>query len=237
VRRPGGRSINAILEENLMAVSDAGARVSRCEQAMEALLGTWRLRPAVEALMAFKGFALVAAMITVSEIGDLHRFEHPRHLMGYLGLVPSENTSGAGRRQGAITKCGNPHLRWLLIDHRRAGRPRGRPRASGAPKGRDERERASQCAQHYAAPPKVSKELSRRQEGQPPEVIKTSWRAQARLNRRLMALMARRVHRNRAMVAVARELAAFIWEALRPLACYRADEATREAQGGEGGRR
>ncbi|MDZ4862754.1 MAG: transposase [Gemmatimonadota bacterium] len=144
--------------------------------------------------MAFKGFQLVAAMITVSELGDLHRFEHPRQLMGYLGLVPSEQTSGAGRRQGAITKCGNPHARWLLIE----------------------------CSQHYATPPKVSKGLSRRQEGQPPAVIKTSWKAQNRLHLRLMALLARRVHRNRALVAVARELTAFIWEALRPLPCYQA---------------
>lgn len=187
-------AMKAILEEGLMAVTDAGARVARCEKAMEALLPTWRLRPAVEALMAFKGFQIVAAMITVSELGDLHRFAHPRQLMGYLGLVPSEHTSGSGRRQGSITKCGNPHARWLLIE----------------------------CSQHYATPPKVSKELSRRQEGQPAAVIKTSWRAQNRLHHRLLALLARRVHRNRAMVALARELTAFLWEALRPLPCYQA---------------
>jgi transposase len=71
--------------------------------------------------MAFKGFKIVAAMITVSELGILPRFDHPRQLMGYLGLVPSEATSSNKRRQGSITKCGNPHARWLLIDHRRLG--------------------------------------------------------------------------------------------------------------------
>ena len=185
-------AMKTILEECLMAISDAGARVERCEQAMADLLPSWRLGPAVESLMAFKGFQLVAAMITVSELGALPRFEHPRQLMGYLGLVPSEATSSTKRRQGAITKCGNPHARWLLIE----------------------------CAQHYANAPKVSKELSRRQEGQPPAVLKVSWAAQNRLHRRFMQLAGRRLHRNKVLVAVARELTAFIWEALRELPCY-----------------
>lgn len=185
-------AMKIILEECLMAVEDAAARIRRCEAAMEDLLGSWRIKPAVEALMAFKGFQIVAAMITVSELGDLHRFAHPRQLMGYLGLVPSEGSSGGKRKQGSITKCGNPHARWLLIE----------------------------CSQHYGSPPKVSKELSRRQEGQPPEILKTSWRAQNRLHRRLLRLTARRMHRNKALVAVARELTAFIWEALRTLPCY-----------------
>lgn len=187
-------AMKTILEECLMAVTDAGARVTRCEQAMADLLETWRLKPAVEALMAFKGFQIVAAMITVSELGALPRFDHPRQLMAYLGLVPSEATSALNRRQGGITKCGNPHARWLLIE----------------------------CSQHYAMPPKVSKQLSHRQEGQPDSILKISWKAQNRLHRRLMHLLARRVHRNKALVAVARELTGFIWEALRDLPCYQA---------------
>ena len=189
-------AMKTILEECLMAVTDAGARVTRCEQAMADLLETWRLKPAVEALMAFKGFQIVAAMITVSELGALPRFDHPRQLMAYLGLVPSESTSSDKRRQGGITKCGNPHARWLLIE----------------------------CSQHYAMPPKVSKQLSHRQEGQPDSVLKISWKAQNRLHRRLMNLLARRVHRNKALVAVARELTGFIWEALRDLPCYQAQQ-------------
>lgn len=187
-------AMKAILEECLMAVDDAGARVERCEKAMSDLLPAWRLEPAVRALMAFKGFQIVAAMITVSELGALPRFEHPRQLMAYLGLVPSEATSSTKRRQGAITKCGNPHARWLLIE----------------------------CSQHYATPPKVSKQLSRRQDGQPREITKISWAAQNRLHSRFMRLLARRVHRNKVLVAIARELVGFIWEALRDLPCYQA---------------
>ena len=107
-------AMKAILEECLMAVSDAGNRVARCEQAMSDLLPTWRLRPAVEALMTFKGFQIVAAMITVSEIGILPRFDHPRQLMSYLGLVPSESTSSTKRRQGGI---------WLTCSRRFGLRP------------------------------------------------------------------------------------------------------------------
>jgi transposase len=106
------------------------------------LLEQWRLKPAVRALMAMKGFQTVAAMILVSELGEVHRFTHPRQVMAYLGLVPTENSSSERRRQGHITKCGNAHARWLLVE----------------------------CAQHYVAPPKVSKELSRRQEGESHEV-------------------------------------------------------------------
>ncbi len=114
--------------------------------------------------------------------------------MAYLGLVPTEDTSSDRRRQGHITKCGNPHVRWLLVE----------------------------CAQHYAAPPKVSKELSRRQEGQPRQVRAISWRAQNRLHQRYTRLLGRRLHRNKAIVAIARELCGFIWELLRTQPCYEA---------------
>lgn len=194
-------AMKAILEESLMAVSDAGERIARCEAAMAELLETWRLKPAVEALMAFKGFQLVAAMITVSELGDLRRFEHPRQLMAYLGLVPSESTSSNKRRQGAITKCGNSHARWILIE----------------------------SSQHYGNTPKVSKELSRRQKGQSRAVCKISWNAQIRLHRRLMLLLGRRMQRNKALVAVARELTGFLWEALRDLPCYHSLPSSQES--------
>jgi transposase len=188
------RLLKVILEEYLMSIQAAAERIKRCEEAMSDLLGKWRLRPAVESLMAMKGFQTVAAMILVSELGEVHRFAHPRQVMAYLGLTPTENTSSDRRRQGRITKCGNAHARWLLVE----------------------------CAQHYAAPPKVSKELSRRQEGQSPEVRAISWRAQNRLHRRYTRLLARRLQRNKAIVAVARELCGFIWELLRRQSCYQA---------------
>ena len=191
-------AMKAILEEYLIAIEAAGERIARCEVAMRDLLAGWRLEPAVKALMAMKGFQLVAAMILVSELGEVHRFAHPRRVMAYLGLIPSENTSSDKRRQGAITKCGNAHARWLLVE----------------------------CAQHYAAPPKVSKDLSRRQEGQSHEVRAISWRAQNRLHSRYTRLMARRLQRNKAMVAIARELCGFIWELLRTQRCYQAQSSS-----------
>jgi len=187
-------AMKVILEEYLISIKAATERIQRCEAAMRDLLEKWRLRPAVRALMAMKGFRTVAAMILVSELGEVHRFTHPRQVMAYLGLVPTENTSSERRRQGHITKCGNAHARWLLVE----------------------------CAQHYATPPKVSKELSRRQEGQPAQVRAISWRAQNRLHRRYRCLLGRRLQRNKTIVAIARELCGFIWELLRTQDCYQA---------------
>jgi transposase len=122
-------------------------------------------------------------MVLVSELGGAWRFTHPRQLMAYLGLVPTENTSGSKRRQGAITKAGNSHARWLLIE----------------------------AAQHYRLSPKVSKELSRRQAHLSDAVKACSWKAQTRLHVRMMKLLARGKERNKVTVAVARELAGFVW--------------------------
>src|SRR5512147_731198 len=185
-------AMKAILEEYLQGIDAAHDRVRRLEVSMLALLENWRLKPAVQALMAFRGFQLVAAMVTVSELGDIHRFAHPRQLMTYLGLVSTEDSSGPRQRLGKISRCGNGHQRWILTE----------------------------CAEHYLLPPKVSKELSRRQEGQPPEVRALSWKAQNRLHLRFTRLLARRLPRNKAKVAVARELCGFIWALLRTQPCY-----------------
>ena len=187
-------AMKVILEEYLQGIAAAGERIERCELGMRELLEKWRLAPAVRALMAMKGFQTVAAMILVSELGEVDRFTHPRQVMAYLGLVPTENTSSERRRQGHITKCGNAHARWLLVE----------------------------CAQHYATPPKVSAHLSLRQQGQPKEVRAISWRAQNRLHHRYTRLLGRRLQRNKAMVAIARELCGFIWELLRTQSCYQA---------------
>jgi transposase len=187
-------AMKVILEEYLQGIGAAGERIARCEAAMRELLEQWRLAPAVRALMALKGFRTVAAMILVSELGEVHRFAHPRQVMAYLGLVPTEHTSSERRRQGHISKCGNSHVRWLLVE----------------------------CAQHYATPPKVSKELSRRQEAQSRQVRAISWKAQNRLHGRYSRLLARRLQRNKAIVAIARELCGFIWELLRTQPCYEA---------------
>jgi len=186
-------AMKTILEEYLQGMDAAHERVERLEQAMQTLLAGWRLAPAVAALMALRGFQLVAAMITVSELGDIHRFAHPRQLMTYLGLVSTEHSSGPRQHLGAISRCGNGHARWLLTE----------------------------CAEHYVLPPKVSKELARRQEGQPRHVRDLSWKAQNRLHLRFTRLLARRLARHKAKVAVARELCGFVWALLRTQDCYR----------------
>ena len=186
-------AMKTILEEYLQGIDAAHDRVGRIEQSMQTLLAGWRLHPAVAALMAFRGFQLVAAMITVSELGDIHRFNHPRQLMTYLGLVSTEHSSGPRQHLGAISRCGNGHARWLLTE----------------------------CAEHYVRPPKVSKELARRQEGQPAHIRALSWKAQNRLHLRFNRLLARRLARNKAKVAVARELCGFVWALLRTQDCYR----------------
>jgi len=184
-------AMKIVLEEYLQCIDATAERIDRLEVHMQALLDEWHLKPVVLALMGFKGYQIVAAMITVSEIGDIHRFPHPRQLMAYLGLVPSESSSGGSRAQGTITKCGNGHLRWIF----------------------------NECAQHYRLPPKVSQELTTRQEAIPKthrrQVIEISWRCQNRLHERGRKLAARGKTRQKAKIAMARELAAFVWEVMR----------------------
>lgn len=175
---------NIVLEDNLTLIDFHEKRIERIETEMSNLLGDWQRRPLVEAMMAFKGFKLVAAMVTVSEIGTFSRFAHPKKLMAFLGLVPTENTSGGKQRRGGISKCGNPHARWLLIEQ----------------------------ATHYRYPPKISDQLSRRQAGQARWILELSWSTQLRLNTRYKTLSKRQIHHNKIKVAVARELTAFIWE-------------------------
>jgi transposase len=176
-----------VLEDAIAAIGSAEERIARLEDQMQALLESWHMKPVVEAMMGLRGFALVGAMVLVSELGGAWRFDHPRQLMAYLGLVPTENTSDEKRRQGGITKAGNSHARWLLIE----------------------------AAHHYRLSPKVSKELSARQEGLPEDIKACSWKAQTRLHKRMMQLLARGKQRNKVTVAIARELCGFVWHLFR----------------------
>lgn len=175
---------NLVLEEYIQAIDAGYERVERLATRMKEVLADWEWEPVVRALMACKGFQEVAAMTLVSELGDLRRFDHPRKLMAFLGLVPGEYSSGSKRRQNSITKCGNSHARWMLVE----------------------------CAQHYRKAPKIGAALSQRQVGQPKEVKELSWRMQHRLHRRYVKLKARGKRENKAIVAIAREMAAFLWE-------------------------
>lgn len=175
---------NRVLEDNLSTIDFHHERILRLEEAMLHLLEDWQRKHLVEAMMAFKGFKLVAAMVTVSEIGTFSRFEHPKKLMAFLGLVPTESSSGTSKRQGGISKCGNPHARWILIEQ----------------------------ATHYRVPPKISAQLSKRQEDTPRWIKELSWATQTRLSHRFSALRKRQLHHNKIKVSVARELCAFLWE-------------------------
>lgn len=175
---------NIVLEDNLATIDFHTGRITTIEDAMLTLLEDWQRKPLVEALMAFKGFKLVAAMVTVSEIGTFSRFEHPKKLMAFLGLIPSEHSSGSRQKRGGISKCGNPHARWILVEQ----------------------------ATHYRVPPKVSAQLSARQEGAARWIRELSWKTQLRLSHRFKMLRKRQLHHNKIKVSVARELCAFIWE-------------------------
>ena len=91
-------------------------RLERLEQELKDQVQTWRLVPVVEALQALRGVQFTVAVTTVAELGDLTRFENPRQLMNYLGLTPSEYSTGERRRQGGITKTGNSHARRALVE-------------------------------------------------------------------------------------------------------------------------
>lgn len=176
--------LKLVLEEYIQAIEEGGERVKRIEEEMKERLDDWEKAPYVRALMSFRGCKEVTALTVISELGDLRRFPSPRQLMSYLGLVPSEESSGQRRRQGGITKTGNGHVRWILVE----------------------------SSSHYAREPKVSKDLSLRQQGQSRAVRSISWRAQKRLNYRFKRLSARGLNRNKVVVALAREFCGFLWE-------------------------
>ena len=173
-----------IMEELIGQIDQLVARIERLEGHMELMCAEWVKKPVVEAIMTLRGFRIIAAMTVVSEIGDFVRFTHPKQLMSYLGLTPGEHTTGGKRKQGSITKCGNAHLRWMLVE----------------------------CATHYQAAPRVSSALSIRQEGQPRWLKEISWKAQNRLHLRFTKLRQRLMHHNKIKVTVARELAGVLWE-------------------------
>ncbi len=159
---------------------------------LDALIAEQATRPpwaaTVGRLRCLRGVDTLTAVGLVAEIGDITAFAHPKRLASYLGLVPSEQSTGERRRQGTITKAGSSHARRLLIE----------------------------AAWHYRRHPAISPVVRRRQANQPPAAIDTAWRAQMRLHRRWAHLDgARAKKRTTVAVAVARELACFVWEIAR----------------------
>ena len=173
-----------VMEFYLQTIETYDSRAAELKEKLIELLQDWEWKPVVDALMGCKGFQEVAATTLISELGDLRRFENPRKLMAFVGLVPTEHSSGGTRRQGSITKCGNSHARWMLVE----------------------------CAQHFRKSPKIGAPLTTRQQGLSSEVKALSWRMQNRLHKRYVKLKVRGKHENKCMVAIAREIVAFIWE-------------------------
>jgi transposase len=176
-----------VFQEYVRAVSEHTERLQRLEAELQTQVQTWRWFPVVEAIQALRGVQFTAAVILIAELGDLTRFENPRQLMSYLGLIPREHTTGERRRQGSITKTGNSHARRALIEG----------------------------AWAYRYPAKVSRHLQLRLEKVPKAIQAISWKAQVRLCKRYRRLMARGKNVNQVVVAIAREMAAFVWAIAR----------------------
>ena len=176
-----------VLEDYLQAVEAAAARRDRLTAQIAAMLPEWTLAPVVAALQTMRGMAVVNAATLIAELGDLSRFANPRQLMAYLGLVPSEHSSGASVKRGGLTKAGNSAARRLLIE-------------------------AAWC---YRFPARISRELLLRQEAQPKAIRDIAWKAQTRLCARYRKLARTGKPANVVTAAIARELAGFIWAIAR----------------------
>jgi transposase len=179
-----------VFQEYVRAVNEHTERLQRLEQELHDQVKSWRLKPVVDALQALRGVQFTVAVTMVAELGDLTRFDHPRQLMKFLGLIPSEYSSAERRRQGSITKAGNTHARRALVEG----------------------------AWAYRYPAKVSRHLQLRLETQPKIIQDISWKAQVRLCKRFRRLMARGKHANQVVVAIARELVGFMWAIAKQVA-------------------
>jgi transposase len=190
-------------EELLLAVRQAQERVERLEEAVRLAVPEWSLAEVVVALMAMRGIDLVTATAFLAEIGDLSRFRTPRQLMAYLGLVPSEQSTGDTIVRGSITKAGNRRARRLLIE----------------------------SAWAYRHPPRVGKDKQAKVAAAPPAVRAIAWKAQHRLYARYRTLTRKGKRKTVAITAMARELAAFIWAVAREIANTAGAEAQQGIRG------
>lgn len=173
-----------VLQEYIDSVKAADRRVAELTAQMERVLPQWSLAPVVDSLMALRGIDKLAAMVLLAELGDISRFDSPKQLMAFLGLVPSEHSSGFRRRQGGITKTGNGHARRMLIE----------------------------SAWSYRFPPRQTAHLKRKGAAASDEARAIAWRAQKRLCGRYKTLLQSGKNTKQTTVAIARELVGFIWD-------------------------
>jgi transposase len=178
-----------VFQEGVRAVDEQVDRLARIEAELHELAPRWHRYPVVEALQALRGVQWVVALTVVAERGDLTRFDNPRQLAAFVGLVPSEYSSGASRRQGGITKAGNGRARRVLVE----------------------------AAWAYRHPAKVSLHIQQRIDQLPKALQDLGWKAQVRLCKRYRRLVARGKHPNVVVTAIARELLAFMWAIVRAM--------------------
>jgi len=178
-----------VFQEGVRAVDEQVDRLQRIEAELQELAPQWRRYPVVEALQALRGVQWVVALTVVAELGDLTRFDNPRQLAAFVGLVPSEYSSGTARRQGGITKDGNGRARRVLVE----------------------------AAWAYRHPAKVSLHIQQRIDQLPKVLQDLGWQAQVRLCKRYRRLIARGKHPNVVVTAIARELIAFMWAIARAM--------------------
>jgi transposase len=181
-------------EATLFALEQALARQAELDKELEAIAATAAYREPVAWLRCFRGIDTLSALILMAEVVDFQRFRRPRELMAYLGLVPTEYSSGETQRRGALTKAGNNHARRVLIE----------------------------AAWHYRHRPTISRALASRSHGQPDDIIGHAWRAQQRLHRRYRHLVGHGKRTPVAVAAVARELVGFVWAAMIERECRHA---------------
>ena len=172
-----------VFQEYINSVTEANDRVKRFDKEILFYAQQWRLFPVVKALMTMRGVRMVVAVTIMAELGDLTRFENPKQLMCFLGLTPSEHSSGEKKKKGGITKTGNQHARRVLVE----------------------------AGWSYRFPAKVSKEIQKRHEDVPLNIRDIAWKAQLRLTKRFRVMANKGKPNNLIVVAMAREIAAFMW--------------------------
>ena len=176
-----------VLQDYIDAVTDGERRVDRLTRQITEHLPDWSMAPVVAAIQAMRGVALINAITIAAEVGDFSRFDNPRQLMAYLGLVPSEQSSGGAVRRGGITKAGNVQARRALIEG----------------------------AWTYRMQARVSRKLYDRLEALPQNIRDIAWKAQVRLCSRWRRLAAGGKPKVVVTTAIAREMAGFIWAIAR----------------------
>lgn len=176
-------ALQVTFQEYLHTLDEIDARIARLDKQIHELAQSSERAPIIEALQTLRGVKEITAVTLAVEVGDFRRFSTARAFMGYTGLVPSESSSGISRRQGNITKVGNAHLRRVLVE----------------------------AGWSYRYRPAVKGDIRKRQQGKPADILRMSWNAQNRLHGKFSRLVSKGKPRNKAVVAVARELAGFVW--------------------------